>query len=286
MPNDNETKPAVPEKEQLLGQVKAMLPIILGIPGNDLLSSKEWLVDQIKKIVKNPKQYAGDFWDSLLGTGADGISKEGDAEETGKVKFIMELPAPVRMPDTYSVAYHRLDKKKNEVNTLLERDAAGNIHYLDGKNEMVFVKTDEGFRMYPVLADRAGFGRWDGTLLSARSVREQTAPFWNCADQTFIKWLGTELTEETKYLDRSCGLYHAEPGTITFTYKCDMVIDDESGICLCYTADEILKNAVFNITEDKTIEVDIGDRRIGGEEMNFFCTAFETENVSFDVPAV
>ena len=286
MPGDNETKPAVPEKEQLLGQVKAMLPIILGMPGNDLLSSKEWLVDQIKKIVKNPKQYSADFWDSLLGTGADGISKEDDAEEKGKVDFVMKIPEPVRMPDTYSVAYHRVDKKKKETFTTLERDAAGNIHYLDGKNEMVFVKTEEGFRMYPVPAGKGGFGKWDGTLMSARTVREKTAPFWNCADQTFIKWLGTELTEETKYLDRPCGLYHAEPGTITFTYKCDMVIDDESGICLCYTADELLKNAVFTITENKTIEIDIDDRRIGGEEMNFYCTAFETENVSFDVPAV
>ena len=42
------------------------------------------------------------------------------------------LPDPVRMPDTYSVSYHRMDKNRNEVITLLERDADGNIHYLDG----------------------------------------------------------------------------------------------------------------------------------------------------------
>ena len=286
MINDNETKPAAPEIEQLLSQVKGMLPIVFGMPGTDLLSMRDWLADQAKKIMKNPGQYSVDFWDSLFGTGADGISKETDTEEKGKVKFNMELPAPVKMPDTYSVAYHRQDKKKNDVVTILERDAAGNIHFIDGKNELVFVKTGEGFRKYPVLADQAGFGKWDGTLLSARSVREITAPFWNCADQTFIKWLGTDLTEETKYLERPCGLYHAEPGTITFKYKCDMVIDNESGICLCYTADELLKGADFNITEDKTIEIDINDHRIGGEEMNFYCTAFETENVSFEVPEV
>ena len=271
-------------KQKLLEQAKEMLPIIIGLNGNDPQSNKAWLIEQVKKLAKNPNQYSEDFWDSLFGTGADGISKEGDSEKKGKVDFVMELPDPVRMPDTYSVSYNRRDKKKNEIITLLERDADGNIHYADGESEMVFVRTDDGFRMYPVLADQAGFGEWDGVLLSARSVREKTSPFWDCADQTFIKWLGVERTEDTEYLGRPCGLYHGEPGAITFTYKCDLVIDDETGICLCYTADELLKGAVFNITEDNTIQIDIGDYNIGGEEMNFFCTGFETENVSFEVP--
>ena len=136
----------------------------------------------------------------------------------------MELPDPVKMPAAYSVTYQRLDKKKNEITTLLERDEDGIIHYRDGENECVFVKTDEGFRMYPILPDGDGFGEWDGVLLSARSVRSLTDNFWNCADQTFIKWLGTELTEETEYLGRPCGLYHAQPGTVIFTYNCDMVM--------------------------------------------------------------
>ena len=275
------------KKEQvLLEQVKKALPIILGVTGKDPADSKEWLLDQVKRIVKNPDQYSEDFWDSLFGTGADGISKEDDAEEKGKLVLVMELPAPVEMPDTYSVAYRHLDEENNEVTTLLERDEDGNIHYLDGDNEYVFVRTDEGFRMYPVLPDGAGFGEWDKVLLSARSVRSLTDHFWNCADQTFIKWLGVELTEETEYLGRPCGLYHAQPGTITFTYNCDMVIDDETGICLCYTADELLKGATFNITEDDTIEVDIGEYDIGGDEMNFYCTEFRTEDISFDTPAV
>ena len=274
-------------RQQLLEQAKEILPIIFGGNENDpseKKDSREWIIDQAKKLVKNPEQYSEDFWDSLFGTGADGISKDSDTEEKGKVEFTMELPDPVRMPDIYSVAYHRMDKKKKEIVTLLERDADGNIHYLDGENEAVFVKTDEGFRMYPVLADQAGFGEWDGTLLSARSVREKTEPFWHCADQTFIKWLGADLTEKTEYLGRPCGLYHAEPGTITFTYKCDMIIDDETGICLCYSADELLKGAVYNITDDNTIEIDIDDYDIGGDEMNFYCTGFETENVSFEIP--
>ena len=271
-------------EQKLLDQVKKALPVFLAMAGDDPLSRKEWILDQVKKIVKNPDQYSEEFWDSLFGTGADGISKEGDAEEEGTVVFMMELPDPVSMPDTYSVSYQRTDKKKKGITTLLERDADGNIHYLDGEDEMVFVRTDEGFCMYPVQADGSGFGEWDGVQLSARSVREKTAHFWDCADQTFIKWLGAERTEETEYLGRPCGLYHAQPGTITFTYQCDMVIDDETGICLCYTADEILKGAVYSITEDHKIEIDIGDYDIGGDEMNFYCTSFETENVSFELP--
>ena len=273
-------------KQKLLEHVKEMLPIIIGLNGNDPQSNKAWIMDQVKKLVKSPDQFSEDFWDSLFGTGADGISRESDSEKKGKVDFVMKLPDPVRMPDTYSVTYHRRDKKKNEIITLLERDADGNIHYRDGENEMVFVRTDKGFRMYPVPADGSGFGEWDGVLLSARSVRDKTSPFWDCADQTFIKWLGVDRTDDTEYLGRSCGLYHAEPGTITFTYKCDMVIDDETGICLCYTADELLKGAVFNVTEEDTIRIDIGDYRIGGEEMNFFCRTFETDNVSFEVPEI
>ena len=245
---------------------------------------KEWIKDQIKRFIKNPGQYNADFWDSLFGTQGNGISKETDAQEEGIVRFVMELPEPVRMPDTYSVVYHRLDKEKNEVITLLERDTDGNIHFVDGENEAVFVKTAEGYHRYPV---RAGsFGPWDGVLLSARSVRSMTAPFWNCADQTFMKWIGAELTEKTEYLGRPSGLYHAEPGAITFTYKCDMIIDDETGICLCYTADELLKGATFNITEDRKIEINIADYNIGGDEMGFYCLSFETENVSFEVPEI
>ena len=259
-------------EEKLLAKVREMLPVLLGMTGKDPQSSKEWIIEQVRKIAKNPDQYSEDFWDSLFGTGADGISKEGDQEEKGTVHFVMELPDPVRMPDTYSVSYHRMDKNRNEVITLLERDADGNIHYLDGEDERVFVRTEDGF------------GKWDGVSMSARSVRDKTSPFWDCADQTFIRWLGADLTEETEYLGRSCGLYHAEPGTITFTYKCDMVIDDETGVCLCYTADELLKGAVYHITEDNSIEIDIGDYDIGGDEMNFYCTAFETENVSFEIP--
>ena len=270
--------------EQLLAQAKRIVPVILNKTGYDPAGSKEQLSALVRKFVKIPGQSLGDFWDSVFGTGADGISKEGDSEKKGKVKFVMQLPDPVRMPDTYSVAYRRLDKKKKEVDTLLERDADGNIHFADGKKEMVFVRTDEGFRKYPVLAGQAGFGSWDGVVLSARSVREKTASFWNCADQTFMKWLGADLTEETEYLGRPCGLYHAQPGSVTFTYQCDMVIDDETGICLCYTADEILKGAVYNIAEDHTIEIGIGDYNIGGEETNFYCTSFETENVSFALP--
>ena len=272
------------QAQKLADQVKKAVPVILGMAGENPLSRKEWILDQVKKFVKNPDQYPEDFWDSVFGTGADGISKEGDSEETGTVELVMELPDPVRMPDTYSISYQRMDKEKKETVTLLERDADGNIHFLDGEEECVFVKTEEGFRMYPVLPDGAGFGKWDGVLLSARSVRRRTDPFWNCADQTFIKWLGADLTEETEYLGRPCGLYHAQPGTITFTYECDMVIDDETGICLCYTADELLKGAVFNITDDDRIEISIGDYDIGGDEMEFYCTAFETEDVSFEVP--
>ncbi len=273
-------------KNELLEQAKNMLRIIFGLTGNDPLSDRQWIADQVRKILKNPGQYTEDFWDALFGTGADGISMEGNSEKKGKIEFVMELPDPVAMPATYSVAYHRLNDEKREVVTLLERDADGNIHYLDGDDEQVFVRTEEGFRMYPVLKDHAGFGEWDGILLSARSVREKTEHFWNCADQTFIKWLGADRTEATEYLGRPCGLYHAEPGTITFTYKCDMVIDDETGICLCYTADELLKGAVYRITEDERIEIEIGDYDIGGDEMNFYCAGFETEDIAFPVPAV
>ena len=273
-------------KRHLLAQVKKMIPVFFGLSGNDPNVLKERLLSQVGRFVNNPGQFSEDFWDSLFGTGADGISRGDDAEKKGKIDFTMGLPDPVRMPAAYSVAYHRLDEKKKDVVTLLERDGQGNIHYLDAGKEVVFVKTEAGFRRYPVLAERGEFGKWDGVLLSARSVRRLTDHFWNCADQTFIKWLGVERTEDTEYLARPCGLYHAQPGTITFTYQCDMVIDDETGICLCYTANEILKGAVFNITEGDKISIGIGDYNIGGAEMNFYCSKFETESIAFDIPDV
>ena len=269
----------------LLAQMKKTIPVLFGLSGSDPRVLKEKLLEQVKKLVKNPGQYSEDLMDSLFGTGADGISREADAEKKGKFSFSMDLPDPVRMPDVFSVAYHRRDEKKKDVVTLLERDGEGNIRYLDAGKECVFVRMEEGFRRYPVLPERQGFGKWDGVLLSARSVRGLTEHFWNCADQTFIKWLGVELKEKKVCLGRPCGLYHAQPGTITFTYQCDMLIDDETGICLCYTADKLLKGAVFSNTEDKRLSIGIGDYRLGGTEMDFSCTRFETKDISFALPA-
>ena len=273
-------------KKDLLDQLKKMVPIILGLSGNDPHAMKDQLFDQAKKLAMNPAQFSGDFLDSIFGTGADGISREDDVEKKGTIDFAMELPEPVRMPEAYSVAYRRFDKKKNEVVTMLERDRDGNIRYLDAGKAWVFVRTEGGFRKYPVTDGENEFGQWNGVLLSARSVRSLTEPFWKCADQTFIKWLGVELTEKKEYLGRPCSLYHAKPGAITFTYHCDMIIDDETGICLCYTANKLLKGAVFSETEDNRVRIDIGDYTIGSNEQDFYCESFETENISFSIPEV
>lgn len=273
-------------KKDLLAQVRKLVPLVFGLSGGDPRALKERLPDQLKKFIKIPAQCSEDFWDSLFGTGADGISREDDDERKGKIDFDMDLPDPVRMPGAYSVVYRRHDDKKKEIVTMLERDGDGNIRYLDDGKECVFVRSDGGFRRFPVLPGQKGFGKWDGVLLSARSVRRLTEHFWDCADQTFIKWLGVELTEKTAYLGRQSGLYRARPGTITFTYHCDMVIDDETGICLCYAANGLLKGAVFSRTEDGRISVGIGDYNVGGAETDFCCTRFDTENISFDIPAV
>lgn len=295
LPDRTEASQAIPAgndeertalKKYLLAQIKKTVPVIFGISKADPVTGKEQLLQQARKLINNPGQFSEDFWDSLFGTGADGISREEDAEKQGKIDFTMDLPDPVRMPAAYSVAYHRLDDHKKDVITLLERDEEGNLRYLDAGKEEVFVRTEDGFRKYPVLAEQKGFGKWDGVLLSARSVRRLTDHFWNIADQRFIKWLGAELTEETEFLGRECGLYHAQPGTITFTYQCDLIIDDETGICLGYTANELLKGAVFGKNEDGRIRISIGDYNIGGAEMNFYCTRFETENISFDIPVI
>ena len=286
LPDEQKASREAPAGKDLLAQLKKMIPILFGLSGDDPRVWKGQLLEHAKNLAKNPGQASGDFLDSLFGTGADGISREADAEKRGKIDFTLELPEPVRMPDAYSVVYHRLDDKKREIVTLLERDGEGNIRYLDDGEETVFVRTEGGFRRYPVLAGQKGFGKWDGVLHSARSVRGLTDHFWNCADQTFIKWLGVELTEKTAYLGRPGGLYHARPGTLTFTYHCDMVIDDETGICLCYTADKLLKGATFDCTEDGRIRIGIGDYSISGAEMSFYCSGFATENVSFALPDV
>ena len=270
--------------QQILEQAKGVNGLDLGVDVTDVDSDGQWIADQIQRMTENPGQYNEDFWNSLFGTGGNGISAEGDTGKKGAVEFVMPLPGPVSMPETYSISYLRLDKGE-EVSTTLARDAAGNIYFSDGDSEQVFVRGEDGYRMFPYSAETGSFGEWDGIVLSARSVREKTSPFWNCADQTFIKWLGTDFVESTEFLDRPCGLYHAEPGTLTFTYKCDLILDDETGICLCYAADELLKGAKFSSTEETPVVIDIGDYDIGGDEMAFSCVRFETENISFPLPA-
>ena len=65
-----------------------------------------------------------------------------------------------------------------------------------------------------------------------------------------------------------------------------MVIDDETGICLCYTANELWKGAVFNITEDDRISIGIGDYNIGGDDRTSYCAKFETEGIAVARPEV
>lgn len=269
--------------QKILDQAKETNGLDLGVDVTDIDSDGQWIADQVQKMMENPGQYNEDFWNLLFGTGADGISPQGDSGENGAVKFAMELPEPVDMPETYSISYLRFDKE-NEITTTLERDADGNIHFSDGNTEQVFVRTEEGYRMYPYDQDSGSFGEWDGVLLSARSVRQKTSPFWDCADQTYIKWIGTEFVEATEFLGRPCGIYHAEPGAIVFTYNCDLFFDDETGICLCYAADELIKGAVFSTTEDTPVVIDIKDYDIGGDEKAFACIRFETENISFSLP--
>ena len=272
--------------KNLFEQVKKMVPVFFGLSGADPNTCKERLIEYAKKLFSNPGQFSEDFWDSLFGTGGDGISRADDEEKTGKIDFTLELPDPVRMPAAYSVAYRRRNEKKQEVITQLERDEAGNIHYLDAGKEEVFVRTEGGFRRYPVQAGEKGFGSWDGVLLSARAVRQQTDRFWKCADQTFIRWLGAERKGDTEFLGRKCGLYHAQPGTITFTYQCDLVMDEETGICLGYSSSGALKGAAFSTTEDDRVRISIEDFRIGAAETDFCCAKFDTENISFGIPAV
>ena len=241
-----------------------------------------WITAQIPQYMQNPEQYKQDLWDGIFGTWADGISLAGDPKDDGRVVFVMELPAPVAMPDAYSVSYARKGENGQEFTTTLERDADGNIHYIDGDTELVYVRTEGKYRRYAVTA--GGFGKGDGVLLSARSVRKQTKAFWNCADQTFLKWQGMDFIGETEYLGRAGSKWHAEPGTITFSYQGELIFDTETGICLDYAADELIRGAVFTVTDEGKILIDIAPYDIGGDEMSFRCTRFETENVSFGIP--
>ena len=65
-----------------------------------------------------------------------------------------------------------------------------------------------------------------------------------------------------------------------------MIVDDETGICLCYTSDKLLKGAVLGKTEDNRISIGIGDYTIGGNEQGFYCERFDTENIFFYAPTV
>ncbi len=269
--------------QKILDQSKETNGFDVGVDVTDIDSDGQWIADQVQKMIENPGQYNEDFWNLLFGTGADGISPQGDSGENGVVKLEMGLPDPVAMPETYSISYLRFDKG-NEVTTTLERDAGGNLHFSDGDTEQIFIRAEGGYRMYPYDPSSGSFGEWDGVLLSARSVREKTSPFWDCADQTYLKWIGTEFVEATEFLGRPCGIYHTEPGAIVFTYKCDLFFDDETGICLCYAADELVKKAVISTTEDTPVVINIQEHDIGGDEKAFACIRFETDHISFALP--
>ena len=116
-----------------------------------------WITAQIPQYMQNPEQYKQDLWDGIFGTWADGISLAGDPKDDGRVVFVMELPAPVAMPDAYSVSYARKGEDGQEITTTLERDADGNIHYIDGDTELVYVRTEGKYRRYAVTA--GGFGK-------------------------------------------------------------------------------------------------------------------------------
>ena len=50
-------------KKNLLAQVKKMAPIIFGLSPNDPNVWKQQILDQVKRLIKNPGQYSVYFWD-------------------------------------------------------------------------------------------------------------------------------------------------------------------------------------------------------------------------------
>lgn len=169
----------------------------------------------------------------------------------------------VTLPEQYSITYE-VETTTGEVRTVRKiQDADGNVYFLSGNEEMLFIKDGDLYALYEKDFSGEYVARGIQAAYNEAYVDSVSAEFLDYAERSIKKFIpGIEQTGEQEVLGRTCLVYGvtvgAESTGVTYTF----FVDKETGICMGW--DEIKKVSGHDLGTD-------------GEE--FTCTEFVTENI-------
>ena len=177
-----------------------------------------------------------------------------------------EINATVDLPDTYHIEYE-VTGDDGVIRTVSKTvDESGNIRFVSGETETVFIKDGISYVEYQKNKD-GEVSRTEGKKVTADYVKTATAEFDGYAEQSKNKYLPTaKEVGETEIAGRKCTEYQVSVGIKAFGVTYSYYVDNETGVCLGYDTAMILAG----IETDNTDTV-------------FTCTAFETEGVELIV---
>lgn len=128
----------------------------------------------------------------------------------------------VTLPESYSIAYEVTDAAGGIRTVKKTVDAAGNVYFADGEQELLFLRQQDGTYLDA-----------EGTRHTAQAVDEATAAFADCAERSRQQFMpGMEQGDDQQALGRSCRTYRVQVGTESTGIRYTLIVDAETGVCM------------------------------------------------------
>ena len=128
----------------------------------------------------------------------------------------------VTLPESYSIAYEVTDAEGSIRTVKKTVDAAGNVYFADGEQELLFLRQQDGTDLDA-----------EGARHTAQAVDEATAAFADCAERSRQQFMpGMEQGDDQQVLGRSCRTYHVQVGTESTGIRYTLIVDAETGVCM------------------------------------------------------
>lgn len=167
-------------------------------------------------------------------------------------------------PEQYSITYE-IEEASGVVRTITKTvDADGNVYFVSGENEKLYIKDGENYELYERGDDGVFSVINEQTAYNQMYVDSDTAEFISYAEQSKKQFIpGMESIGEEEILGRTCLVYGVVLGNDNTGISYSFYVDKETGICLGFDSD---KSAVgFELGTDGEV---------------FVCTEFVTEDVA------
>ena len=177
----------------------------------------------------------------------------------GALDFAKQIRESVAYPSEYLIEYQITNEDGTVTSISKGVDAYGNCYYKDSSAEYIFVKKNVAYEEYQCID-----GTWikTGNQYTEAKVNELTENFDTYAEKSREKFNGQyqELGQKT-HLGKVCTEYTLKLKIGTFEQTYDMLIENETGICLKYSG-------ISTVSSFET------------QKVGFECVKFETKDLN------